>query len=225
MPYDVPENLHDDLRVPVIVDSESLPWTPSPLPGVDRRFLERRGGEIARATSIVRYAPGSSFSPHVHEKGEEFLVLEGVFSDDAGDFAAGTYVRNPPGSRHAPFTKRGCVIFVKLRQIADADRVAVVVDTASLPGASTEIAGLARVMLHRRDDGEAVALEFLQAGATWRDRGPLGGEEILVLDGTLLYGERECRRRTWLRFPAGAELPIGSPEGCRLWTKRGHLRG
>jgi anti-sigma factor ChrR (cupin superfamily) len=225
MPYHVPEKLNDDLHAPVIVDSESLPWTPSPHPGVERRFLERRGGEIARATSIVRYAPGSSFSPHVHDEGEEFLVLEGVFSDDTGDFAAGTYVRNPPGSRHAPFTKRGCVIFVKLRQIADADRVAVIVDTASMAGASTEIAGLARVMLHRRDGGETVALEVLQAGTTWRDRGTLGGEEILVLDGALRYGEREYRRGTWLRFPPGGELPIGSSGGCRLWTKRGHLRG
>lgn len=221
----VPEKLHDDLREPAIVDSESLPWTPSPQPGVERRFLERQGGEIARATSIVRYAPGSSFPPHVHDKGEEFLVLEGIFSDAAGDFAAGTYVRNPPGSRHAPFTKRGCVIFVKLRQIPETDLRTVVVDTAQIAATRTEIAGLSRSTLHRHDSGETVAIEILQGGATWLDRRPLGGEEILVLDGSLRYGESEYPRGTWLRFPAGDELAIGSRGGCRLWTKRGHLRG
>src|SRR6267154_2567497 len=108
MRYYVPEKLNHDLAAAAIVDSNVLAWTPSPLPGVERRFLERDGGEIARATSIVRYAPGGAFSPHVHDKGEEYLVLSGVFSDESGDFAQGTYVRNPPGSRHAPFTRDGC---------------------------------------------------------------------------------------------------------------------
>src|SRR5689334_19491242 len=92
----------------------AAPWTPSPMPGVARRMLDRLGDEVARATSIVRYAPGSSFSPHVHGGGEEFLVLDGVFSDEHGDCPAGTYVRNPPTSAHTPGTAAGCTIFVKL---------------------------------------------------------------------------------------------------------------
>ena len=68
-------------------------------------MLDRIGDEVARATSIVRYAPGSSFARHEHAKGEEFLVLEGIFSDDSGDYPAGFYVRNPPGSGHTPFRK------------------------------------------------------------------------------------------------------------------------
>ena len=39
---------------------------------------------------------------HVHGGGEEFLVLEGVFQDEHGDFPAGSYVRNPPQSHHTP---------------------------------------------------------------------------------------------------------------------------
>lgn len=77
--------------------------------------------EVARATSIVRYAPESRFAEHIHELGEEFLVLEGMFSDEHGDYGAGTYVRNPPGSSHSPYTVDGCTIFVKLRQFDPAD--------------------------------------------------------------------------------------------------------
>jgi anti-sigma factor ChrR (cupin superfamily) len=105
----------------VVIDTGAQPWITSPEPGVERRPLDRVGGEVARATSLVRYAPGSSFSAHEHGGGEEFLVLEGVFDDEHGRYPAGTYVRNPPGSRHRPFTDDGCVLFVKLRQFAPDD--------------------------------------------------------------------------------------------------------
>jgi anti-sigma factor ChrR (cupin superfamily) len=219
----VPEELHADPSQAVILDTTALSWTPSPAPGVERRFLERKGGEIARATSIVRYAPGCSFPGHLHEKGEEYLVLDGVFSDEHGDFAEGTYVRNPPGSRHVPFTREGCTIFVKLRQMMDEERDGLVVRTEEAAPHATEVEGLARIPLFH-DDAERVAIEILEPGAEWRDRGELGGEEILVLAGTLLYGERECGPLTWIRAPTGREAAIASRSGSRLWTKRGHLR-
>ena len=80
-----------------VVHSEELPWVDSPLPGVQRRMLERDGEEVARATSVVRYAPDSSFSPHSHGGGEEFLVLDGVFSDEHGDFGPGMLRAQPAG--------------------------------------------------------------------------------------------------------------------------------
>ena len=91
---------------------------------------ERDGGdEITRATSLVRYAPGSAFSPHTHGASEEFLVLDGVFSDQTGDFPAGFYVRNPPGSRHTPASAPGAVILVKLRQMPPEETASVQLDT------------------------------------------------------------------------------------------------
>lgn len=98
----------------VLVHSDDLDWVASPMVGVDRRALDRVGGEVARATSIVRYAPGSQFSPHVHTGGEELLVLDGIFEDEHGDFPVGSYIRNPPQSSHTPGSQLGCVIFVKL---------------------------------------------------------------------------------------------------------------
>ena len=104
--------INADFSRRVAVHAARLPWVPSPMPGVERRMLDRIGGEVARATSIVRYAPGSRFSPHTHGGGEEFLVLEGVFEDEHGAYPAGSYVRNPPTSRHTPGSAPGCVLFV-----------------------------------------------------------------------------------------------------------------
>lgn len=108
--------LNADLSQRVVLETETLDWQDSPMQGVQRRMLDRDGAEVARATSLVKYAPGSHFSAHTHGGGEEFFVLEGTFSDEQGDYPAGTYVRNPVGSSHTPFSKDGCTIFVKLWQ-------------------------------------------------------------------------------------------------------------
>ncbi len=121
-PTDGAKNLHANLDQRVVLDTTTLPWTPSPMAGVERRMLDRRGGEVARATSIVRYAPGSHFERHCHGGGEKILVLEGTFSDEQGDYPAGTYLRNPVGSSHAPFSESGCTTLVKLHQMHPADQ-------------------------------------------------------------------------------------------------------
>src|SRR5262245_14161400 len=141
-----------DLGVRVAVDSTALPWVASPQPGVERRMLERVGGEIARVTSLVRYAPGSRFSRHTHHGGEEILVLEGVYSDESGDFSAGAYLRNPVGSTHSPFTDAGCVILVKLYWMHARDRARVHIDTARASGREVVYEGVEALSLHEFQD-------------------------------------------------------------------------
>src|SRR5258708_22503350 len=130
-PQEATMELNADFSQRVIVHAARLSWVPSPIPGVDRRMLDRIGDEVARATSIVRYAPGSQFSPHTHGGGEEFLVLDGVFQDEHGDFPAGTYVRNPPTSRHTPRSAPGCTLFAKLWQFDLSHRTQVGINTAT----------------------------------------------------------------------------------------------
>ena len=120
--------LNMDFSQRIVVDSLALPWQASPSPLVWRRQLERAGGECARATSIVRYDPGARFPEHGHEFGEEIIVLDGVFSDQHGDHGPGTYIKNPPGSQHAPFSVEGCTLFVKLRHLDPADRGRLVIN-------------------------------------------------------------------------------------------------
>ena len=105
--------LNADFSQRALIRPTDSPWVASPMPGVERRMLDRIGDEVARATSIVRYAPGSHFDRHVHDGGEEILVLEGVFSDEHGDYPAGTWLRSPDGSAHQPYSETGCLIWVK----------------------------------------------------------------------------------------------------------------
>jgi anti-sigma factor ChrR (cupin superfamily) len=126
-------NINADYSQKVVLNHHDLPWIPSPELGIERRMLDRIGGEVAKATTIVRYQPGSKFPMHTHELGEEILVLEGSFSDEAGDYPAGTYIMNPPGSSHAPLSEFGCTLFVKLRHLGPDQVKREIIDTKRAP--------------------------------------------------------------------------------------------
>ena len=130
-------DINADFTARALVNAGGLDWIPSPMPGVDRRLFDRIGDEVARATTIVRYAPYSRFSAHAHDGGEEFIVLDGAFQDEHGDYPTGTYVRNPPTSRHTPGAEPGCVIFVKLWQFDPDDRTHVRISWTTRPRCRT----------------------------------------------------------------------------------------
>jgi anti-sigma factor ChrR (cupin superfamily) len=213
------ELINADFSQRVVIDTDRLPWTPSPQAGVERRMLDRIGGEIARATSLVRYAPASSFSPHDHAMGEEFLVLDGVFSDEHGDYPAGTYVRNPPGSRHSPRTAPGCTLLVKLRQMKSTERQRVVIDTTSSIGGHRQ----AHLVLFAAN-GEHVSIERLEAGASADGTECPDGEEIFILAGDLADRHGTYGPRTWIRNPPAFQRRLKSIGGATYWLKQGHLR-
>lgn len=215
--------INADFSRRAVVRSADTPWIPSPSPGVERRPLDRIGDEVARATSLVRYAPHSDFAPHVHDMGEEYLVLEGEFGDEHGAYPVGAYVRNPPGSRHSPRVGPGCVIFVKLRQMPSSETERVVIDTAAAHWPEADAHGRARLSLYAAPDGESVALERLGPGGDAPEERLAGGEEILVLSGALHDGEDLLAAGDWARSPAGRVRRLSSESGALYWVKRGHL--
>ena len=217
-----PMELHADLSQRALLDSNALDWTPSPLAGVERRMLDRHGEEVARATSLVRYAPGSRFERHSHGGGEEILVLEGTFSDEHGDYAAGSYLRNPAGSSHAPFSMGGCTLLVKLQQMHPADQQSLVIDinnAAWLPGL---VKGLKVMPLHGFGS-EHVALMRWAPGTRFQPHSHPGGEEIFVLDGVFQDEHGSYPAGSWLRNPPGSMHRPWSETGCTIWVKTGHL--
>ncbi|HEY9648859.1 MAG TPA: cupin domain-containing protein [Chroococcidiopsis sp.] len=214
--------LHADLSQRVVISSADLPWVDSPMPGVQRRMLERDGEEVARATSIVRYAPGSYFSPHTHGGGEEFFVLEGVFSDEHGDYPAGSYVRNPVGSTHTPSSREGCTILVKLWQMHPQDQQRVAIDTTQSAWYPGLVEGLQVIPLHTYGT-ENVALVKWEAGTQFQPHVHLGGEEIFVLDGMFEDEFGTYPAGSWLRNPAGSRHSPFSQHGCIIYVKVGHL--
>lgn len=214
-------DINADFTQRAAVHAADLPWTPSPMAGVDRRMLDRLGDEVARATSIVRYAPGSAFSPHVHTGGEEFLVLDGVFSDEHGDFPAGSYIRNPPQSRHTPGSVPGCTIFVKLWQFDLADRTHVRIDTGKI--SFQPVSDGVEVMPLFSDEREEVVQERWAPGIALDIKAD-GGAEILVLQGGFDEGGEVFGPQGWLRLPRGGRANlVAGPDGALVWIKRGHL--
>lgn len=187
-------------------------------------MLERDGGEIARATSIVRYAPGSFFAEHEHSGGEEFLVLDGTFSDESGDYPAGWYVRNPVGSRHRPHTESGTTILVKLQQFQESDDAYVRLDTNAGDWSSGGAEGVAIMPLHAFGS-ERVFLQKLEAGAQLPRRSYPDGVEIFVLQGEIRDEHGVYPAGTWSRSPAGFAHRLTSSSGARLLVKTGHLPG
>jgi anti-sigma factor ChrR (cupin superfamily) len=215
--------LNADFSQRAVVHAATLPWIPSPIAGVDRRMLDRIGEEVARATSIVRYAPDSQFSPHTHGGGEEFLVLDGVFQDEHGDYGPGAYVRNPPTTRHKPGSAPGCTIFVKLWQFDADDRTEVRIDTSQRRFSAAPARSGVEIMPLFEDARENVRLERWAPDAGITLDLP-GGLEALVLDGRFEEGGETFAPQSWLRLPAGARLVAqAGSQGARVWLKTGHL--
>jgi anti-sigma factor ChrR (cupin superfamily) len=211
--------LNADFTKRAVVHGAAVPWQASPISGVERKMLDRVGDEVARATSIVRYAPHSQFSPHIHGGGEEFLVLAGVFQDEHGDYPVGTYVRNPPTSRHTPGSVSGCTILVKLWQFDPDDRTQITINTGQQP----YIVDLTRIGVSIlslfSDDQETVQLERWEAHTSIDLLAP-GGLEIFVIQGGFSEGGEVFQVYSWLRLPPNSRLVARSgSEGCQIWLK------
>lgn len=215
--------INTDLSARAKHETEAMAWVDSPMAGVSRRMLERQGEDGAqRATSVVRYAPGSRFSAHTHRAGEEFLVLEGTFSDENGDYGQGFYLRNPPGSSHAPFSAGGTTIFVKLQQFAADDTKQVVLDTNAAAWQPGTTDGVECLILHEHGD-ERVRLFRFAPGVSIDLHAHPGGEEIFVLGGAIEDEHGAYPKGAWLRCPPGSSHAPSSPRGALLYVKSGHL--
>lgn len=217
-------NVNDDFSKRVLLHGDSIPWEASPMPGVDRRRLDRVDADHDRVTTIVRYAPGSQFSPHVHGGGEEFIVLEGVFEDDYGQWPEGSYIRNPPQSKHTPGSKPGCIIFVKLWQFDPEDRTFVHANRHKLGKVADRNRDGAMVSPLYEDPRESVQFEQWQPKHTISIDAS-GGAEIFVLEGSCSESGDELKKHSWLRSPVGTTLSITpGPEGTTAWVKTNHMR-
>ena len=211
-----------DMGKRVVLDTDAMAWLASPASGVWRKPLDRDGGEVARATSIVRYDPGAAFNSHSHDGGEEVFVLEGVFEDDEGRYPAGTYLRNPPGSSHAPGSMDGCKLFVKLRQFQQGDADRVRIDTGRAEWRQGLVPGLGVMPLHQFGH-ENVALVRWQPRTFFQPHSHFGGEEILVLEGVFEDEFGAYPTGTWMRSPHMSRHQPFSREGCTILVKTGHL--
>lgn len=214
--------LNNDYAARCVIDSQALPWQQSPSPLVHRRLLERDGGEVARATSIVRYDAGARFDHHSHGLGEQILVLEGTLSDELGDYPAGTYLQNPPGSGHAPYSIDGCTLFVKLRYLDPADTERVVINTRTASWFQGMVGGLTVLPLSAFGTRHTAMVRWAP-GTYFNPHRHHGGEEILVVEGVFSDEHGHYPAGSWLRSPHGSQHQPYSVEGCLILVTTGHL--
>ena len=214
-------NINDDFSRRVVIHHNDLARIPSPESGVERRMLERQGDEVAKATSIVRYQAGSRFQSHHHELGEEIFVLDGIFSDETGDYPAGTYVMNPPGSPHAPFSESGCTLFVKLGHLGSDQVEREVIDTTTAPWYQGMVPGLNVMPLMRQGSGSTLVKWAPET--YFNPHRHYGGEEIFVFDGVFEDEHGRYPTGSWIRSPHMSMHKPFSKEGCTIFVKTGHL--
>jgi len=215
-------NINADFSERIVLDTADAPWHPSPLPLVHRRLIERDGGEAARATSIVRYEAGARFDAHRHDLGEEILVLTGMLSDELGHYRPGTFIKNPPGSSHAPFSEGGCTLFVKLRHLDKLDVGRVVVDTVSAPWFPGAVDGLSVLPLSEFGPQHTAMVRWAP-GTFFSPHRHYGGEEIFVVEGVFEDEYGRYPAGTWIRGPHLSQHQPFSREGCLIFVKTGHL--
>ncbi len=215
--------INGDLSQRVVVRSSELPWTESPASAVWRKRLHLVGpSESGQVTSLVRYDAGAKFPSHDHPEGEEILVLEGVFSDERGDWPAGSYLLSPEGFRHAPFSEEGCVLLVKLRQFPGHDRDRVAVNSRDEAWRSS----VRRNVQWKKLYAQEPYTDFMRL-ETWdmpSDMGQINfprGAELFVISGNFADEQGEYPQYTWLRIPAGGSLTPTSNDYCELYIKEG----
>lgn len=220
------EFLNADLAQRVTVDTNAMDWSPSPSGTVWRKRVHRAGPEEAgQVTSVVRYEPGAVFPSHDHPDGEEILVLDGVFSDEHGDWPAGSYLLHPEGFRHAPYSHPGCLLFVKLRQYPGQARRYVACNIEALPWQAGDTPGIQHKCLYQQQGfSDETWLERWAPGTTVQARDYPEGAELFVISGAVEDAYGALTEGCWMRLPAGAQWNAQSEAGCTLYIKRGGLR-
>lgn len=213
-------HINADFSKLAVVTPDQYRWTPSPQAGLERVMLDRIGDEIARATSIVRYAKNSTFPHHQHPEGEEILVLSGTFSEDGIDYPAGWYLRSPPGSGHCPSSNEGAIIFVKLRQMPDSEKNVVRINTNDPAHWVTQSdrnfcplfnSSYESVVIERLTKNQMLAINSKSQ------------HELLILSGELLNEGTVYVTGSWIRIPEGHPMHwISGVDDTMVYVKTTH---
>ncbi len=215
------QKLNMNFEVAVSVLPTEQAWESSPADGVSRFPLEREAPESGHTTSLVTFAAGAAFPEHAHPLGEEIFVLKGTFSDEFGDYPMGTYIRNPPGSKHSPFTRDGCKLFVKLEQFHPEDTAHVVVRPDDHQWRNG-IGNLVVLSLHEFQ-AQHTALVYWPEDERFQPHQHWGGEEILVISGEFIDEHGHYPAGSWIRSPHLSKHFPYVEEETLILVKTGHL--
>ncbi|MDO7209494.1 cupin domain-containing protein [Acinetobacter nosocomialis] len=208
-----------------IIRSQDYHWVKSPGGEVERVMLDRIGDEIARATSLVRYAPQTTFPEHQHPQGEEILVLSGTFTENSHqDYPSGWYLRNPHGSFHTSSSgQNGALIFVKLMQMPASEKEPLRINTNDPE--QWKVINNRLICPLVTSIYEHTYLERLHIKQLFEAKSEKGFE-ILVINGQLCHEHLVYEAGSWIRLPPKTHLNFHAGfAGATLYIKKEHLGG
>lgn len=213
---------NDDILQRAVLHSPALPWVDSSQPGIQSKLLEDRADEASRLTAIVRHGANTRPEIHTHPLGQEILVLDGAYEDDAGSYGAGTYIRNPPGSSHTACSSTGCTLFVKNNYLAPEDNQRTIIDTRNADWFEGLVTGLTVLPLAESGTRHAAIVRWAPK-TKFNPHRHYGGEEILVLEGVFEDEYGRYPAGTWMRSPHMSAHHPFSVDGCLILVMTGHL--
>jgi len=214
-------SLNMDFSQGACLRPDDLEWLSGSIDGASYAYLERDNGGSSHASYFLRLTAGASFSLQSNVRGVELFVLEGTFSDTAGDYPAGTYIRNPLGIIDNFLTQEGCKLFIKLDQFSKED-IAHVVTRPQDRQWQNGIGSLKVLGLHAHNT-ESSALVAWPKNEVFQSHNHMGGEEIVVISGRFIDEHGEYPAGTWIRSPHMSKHFPRVEEETLIYVKVGHL--
>jgi anti-sigma factor ChrR (cupin superfamily) len=214
--------LNADVALRVVVQSAQLPWLDAPTPLIKHKVLMQGDGENAKASAVIKLLPGANVADLPHQLGEEIFVLEGSLSDAKGDHPAGSYIKNPAGSNYSPYSKQGCTLFVRRRQMDAGDEQKLVINTHSAQWFEGMVKGLTVLPLTEFGSQHTAMVRWAPQ-TFFNPHRHFGGEEIFVVEGVFSDEHGDFPAGSWMRSPHLSQHQPFSREGCLILVKTGHL--
>lgn len=216
-----PQKINENLLTRTAVLYNSLTWYPTIYTGISFGCFES-DQEVQEhpVTMLTKFEPGGFFELHGHPGGEEILVLEGTFKDERGVHPPGTYMLNPEGFIHLPYSEEGCLTFVKLRQHGGKTRQQIRVNIFDLPGQPGVIPEIqVKPIYEQIDYPEKVWIEQWQPGTSLSQVVETEVKEIFVIQGTWSDELGDYPPYSWVRYSPNCPYQPASKDGCLLYVK------
>jgi hypothetical protein len=210
-----------DFNIPVSVETKLIDWQMSSINGNNKKYFERFERTKYYITVLIQFPAGRTFRKFGHEGGMELLVLSGVFSDSDGDYGAGSYVRNPAGTYHQPFTSNGCTVLLKLGRFQPMDRKRVVIDTMNSAHRWLPVAdpGVSRLALHHFSE-EDIYLYRIRSECWITFKHENHGLELFICNGSISVKGDLYVPGDWLRYPVGSKVKVSAVGDVCLYVKK-----
>lgn len=204
--------MNSDYEKKVFIDTNDLSWENQEQRGVYKKILSCKESE---ETSLIKFEPDTTLNSKGKINSVEIFVLEGVYTNQFGDFEKGTYMYLPQEDEGKVQSKTGCVIFRKTNHFDDAQDI--IVDTTSTQWQPGQ--GNLQVM----PLGSQGALVKWPKDERFVPHRHWGGEEIFVLDGIFMDEHGKYPKGSWVRSPHMSEHYPFVEEETIIFVKTGHL--